>query len=508
MNSNIYNDSNSIGKSDTNKYISTAQGESKISITKNNNIPLTMNGINFSLFSNNIDNNKISKSTDKVMRKIDVDQTFISWPYQIVEINSKINHLLKVSKYAGKGRNMNQKKVQNYNTNNNQKIVNRNYNIKSVEIDLGNNYSLTNSNNNMMTDDLDNNAIYEDKDNLKNKQKNVNKLNEINLIKERWIAKNRIEDEIRISVLGEIKKKNSIGTYINSYLNNTLIKYEENSNYYLLTQKNNNLIKESFQLHSNTDFKNEINKFINKNKEFDYIPPVLILDCDQIKNLYDETVNINKNSSLIQEKQFINSFEIIGDKKQKNIIFEQELLNEENQIKNGGVFELIETKNEKKSEKENEDIIFKNKINNSFNGLHNYLIIKKEIELKIKGQLFNQKYYINNKIEIKKKDYADFGQYTPASLLIDKFLIFAVSKNAKYSCPVVENDFSIFNNKFNTKKKFFDSNLMKPTGFYLCIERTIKYENDRINNSSRLRNNNENKEFGYNNVIDCSYNIK
>ena len=110
MNTNNNKNFNTIEHTDTNIYLSSIQGDTKINSVKSNNYPLAMNGINFSYISNNIDNHKISKSTDKVMRKLDVDQTFVSWPYQIVEINNKINHLLKVSKYSGKGRNMKDRK--------------------------------------------------------------------------------------------------------------------------------------------------------------------------------------------------------------------------------------------------------------------------------------------------------------------------------------------------------------------------------------------------------------
>ena len=548
MNTSNNKNFNTIEHTDTNFCLSSIQGDTKITSVKSNNFPLTMNGINFSYIPNNIDNHKVAKSSDKVIRQPGGYQTFSNSPYQVIEINDKVNHRLKISKFSYKGRN--KRRSREYHYSDNERDFNRNNYIKTVEIDLRNKNNLTTSNINMMINNKDNNTINTnyDVDDLKNKKKIPNKYDETKRIKERWLAKSRIEDEVRVTVLGEIKN-NSSETYINNYLNNTLLKNgNDNTDYYFLTQQNENLIHEPLQLNPNNDIKNEMSKFINKNINSDYIPPVLILDSDQIKNLYDETVKKNKN--LLLEKQSDNIFEITADKTLKikewdkpltienqiflgfaNIIqkdtivyepeivsilnifgepkknvFDQELLNEENQINSGGMFELTGIKKEKEDEKEDEDIVLRAKINNSLYDQHENLIVNKEIELNIKAQICKNNI---NDVEIIKKECADFEQNTPASLLNDKFLFFAVSKNTKYCCPVFENNFSYLSNICNSKNKCFDINLMQSTGFYLCIERRGKHGSDRLNSSSKLKSNKENKELGHcNTVVGSSHNIQ
>ena len=167
---------------------------------------------------------------------------------------------------------------------------------------------------------------------------------------------------------------------------------------------------------------------------------------------------------------------------------------------------IVTIKKEKEDEKEDEDIVLRAKINNSLYEQHENLIVNKEIELNIKAQICKNNI---NDVEIIKKECADFEQNTPASLLNDKFLFFAVSKNTKYCCPVFENNFSYLSNICNSKNKCFDINLMQSTGFYLCIERRGKHGSDRLNSSSKLKSNKENKELGHcNTVVGSSHNIQ
>ena len=72
----------------------------------------------------------------------------------------------------------------------------------------------------------------------------------------------------------------------------------------------------------------------------------------------------------------------------------------------------------------------------------------------------------------KKSSSEDFGQFTPISMLNEKFNVYAVSRNLKYSTPERQGFLNFINSNF--KAKCFDTIKLKRNNFSLIIE---KYEN-------------------------------
>ena len=78
----------------------------------------------------------------------------------------------------------------------------------------------------------------------------------------------------------------------------------------------------------------------------------------------------------------------------------------------------------------------------------------------------------------------NFGQYTPISMLNDKFFVYAISRNIKYSVPESQGFINYLNYDKYSKKEFGKNDLQK-NKFSLKIARMNKFENN-----NKKKNNN------------------
>ena len=182
------------------------------------------------------------------------------------------------------------------------------------------------------------------------------------------------------------------------------------------------------------------------------INPIYVLNDKQIKQIYE-----NLNKDIISNKKE-NKNTVLSIEKQKWIDFE--------------IIEIFTPKN-------------KNKDNNTNPNSKRLFINNREL----KNDKVSEVEY-----EGQKKSNEDFGQGTPFSMLDEKFNIYAVSKNNKYSVPERKESFYCSN---QTHFKSFNLDLLTKNSFNLKIERC---ENSDSNKTSKNENINDN------NVIDYSKN--
>ena len=81
-----------------------------------------------------------------------------------------------------------------------------------------------------------------------------------------------------------------------------------------------------------------------------------------------------------------------------------------------------------------------------------------------------------DKLSDTRKVFQDFGQSTPLSMLYEKFLVFAVSRNIKYSVNSPQNNVFYINELNKIKKYGFDSEKLLVNKFSLWIEKIDKIE--------------------------------
>ena len=81
-----------------------------------------------------------------------------------------------------------------------------------------------------------------------------------------------------------------------------------------------------------------------------------------------------------------------------------------------------------------------------------------------------------DKLSDTRKIFQDFGQSTPLSMLYEKFLVFAVSRNIKYSVNSPQNNVFYINEINKIKKYGFDSEKLLVNKFSLWIEKIDKIE--------------------------------
>ena len=81
-----------------------------------------------------------------------------------------------------------------------------------------------------------------------------------------------------------------------------------------------------------------------------------------------------------------------------------------------------------------------------------------------------------DKLSDTRKIFQDFGQSTPLSMLYEKFLVFAVSRNIKYSVNSPQNNVFYINELNKIKKYGFDSEKLLVNKFSLWIEKIDKIE--------------------------------
>ena len=81
-----------------------------------------------------------------------------------------------------------------------------------------------------------------------------------------------------------------------------------------------------------------------------------------------------------------------------------------------------------------------------------------------------------DKLSDTRKVFQDFGQSTPLSMLYEKFLVFAVSRNIKYSVNSPQNNVFYINELNKIKKYGFDSEKLSINKFSLWVEKIDKIE--------------------------------
>ena len=81
-----------------------------------------------------------------------------------------------------------------------------------------------------------------------------------------------------------------------------------------------------------------------------------------------------------------------------------------------------------------------------------------------------------DKLSDTRKIFQDFGQSTPLSMLYEKFLVFAVSRNIKYSVNSPQNNVFYINEINKIKKYGFDSEKLLVNKFSLWVEKIDKIE--------------------------------
>jgi len=334
------------------------------------------------------------------------------------------------------------------------------------------------------------------------KEEKKSKENEIDNNLNRW--KNmEIINEKPISFLKEEKKskENEIDNNLNRWKNNLQKEIKEN-----FTLKEN--IKEGNFLYSENDYIKDLIKniyipqdndntfcFLNNNiycKDFNHIDYNIIKsnNKDQLeKDLHDfykeKKINYLKNKDNNEELK-INPIYVLNDKQIEQIY---ENLNKDiNSNKKGNInsalsiekqkwidFEIIEVFTPKNKNKDNNT-----NPNSKRLSANNYELKNDKVsEVNYEGQ---------------KKPNKDFGQETPFSMLDEKFNIYAVSKNNKYSVPEMQKSFN-YSNQAHIRGFNFD--LLQKNNFNLMIKRC---ENSDSNKTSK------NENIIDNNIIDYSRN--
>ena len=91
-----------------------------------------------------------------------------------------------------------------------------------------------------------------------------------------------------------------------------------------------------------------------------------------------------------------------------------------------------------------------------------------------------------------KNNSQDFGQYTPISMLNDKFFVYAITRNIKYSVPESQGFINYLNYDKYVKRDFGNDKLQK-NKFSLKIAKINKNEN----NNKKKNNNNNNSVIDY-----------
>ena len=328
-----------------------------------------------------------------------------------------------------------------------------------------------------------NNNKLKNKNKLFNEAQFVTKLNIFGISKIKWNDLNKNKNEINFGIINNNEFGNKNKKKI--FEDELLIQNQYDSSIYITSASNKN---------SN-----------NKNMLYNEAEIVSILSIlgkpkiiwnDLIKNQNEINfgiINIIKKKpfpkdELILKPEIVSILKILGDSKIKE---NNNIINKPNyEIQNARI-ELL-SKNKKNNENEIEEIIELNS-----NKKKDYLNFLNSPEFEINTE--NVTHNINN---IQKND---FGQCTPPSLLLDKYLVFAVSKNIKYTRPVTLYNFSFLGNYM--KRILFDENYMKITGFSLWIERIDKGES-LVNSTQRIDEPKE-RNFNYtNSVIDYSCSMK
>ena len=321
-----------------------------------------------------------------------------------------------------------------------QKEIDINYNIDENDIKINKNKELFDKwNNDVKTMRVDNVSFVVD--NIKIKEKEIDDL----LV--RW--NNCLKDDNKIIISFEkIKDKNIFKYSEENYIKDVLSKviFIKNSNiFYIMTLGNNNLkdpIKLNYKIINPKD-KNEletsVKNFYNENK---------------LKNSVSQSTN-----SLNQIPQ-LNPI-IVLNEEQMNQLYEK--LNIKNKSKDSGTGTVLDSK------KENVET--------------NFTISKQiAIDYEIVEQLSNSFNSKTEKVYDIRKVYQEFGQSTPLAMLYEKFLVYGVSRNMKYSIQAPQVNLN-YPGKRNKNSNKFDPSKLIINKFSLWVERIDKIDSYKSSNT-------------------------
>ena len=299
------------------------------------------------------------------------------------------------------------------------------------------------------------------------------KKREIENIINRWKNEKNIVKEINIS-FAKIKtnvKENIINNYNNINRWNSIIKKEKNQ--YFTIFKND--YKDKF-LYSEKDYIKDLTKniYISKNNDnifyilnndnciddFNTIDYKIIkpnnknqLESDLYNFYKEKKENYIKNKDNNEELK-LNPIYILNDKQIKQFFQE---LNIDNKSSNKNIYINTQLSMARQTAIDYEVIeIFtpknKNKDNNSNNSFTNR---SNEVNTLKNGKTSESVYKKG------KRGSEDFGQYTPISMLGEKFFIYAVSRNLKYSIPERQGFLNFINYNKDNKNGNYDYKALK-----------------------------------------------
>ena len=298
-------------------------------------------------------------------------------------------------------------------------------------------------NNENKTINLENILFYEDNNNKKEKE------NE-NIIIDKWNNNNQKENKIFLSYEVKTDKNNfnySEKKYINDIMENIYISENNKYNIFILNYERNinNMNKINYKIikpNNKKEFESILLNFYSENQK-------------NLENLDDLNKDNNLSQILINKEGHINPIFILND----------------NQIK-----QLYEEFNNKKELKDS-FLTISNEIELCYEIIDPYLPDDNN-----RNHLDDNKFEKINEFKLKGKKilYQDFGETTPLSMLQNKFYVYAVSRNIKYSIQSPQPFITYVNNANNyVNKKGAGFKNIKINHFSLWIERIDKFDSYR-----------------------------
>ena len=277
-----------------------------------------------------------------------------------------------------------------------------------------------------------------------------------------WNKNNKLTNDINVSFLvnqekkwiNNIRKENKISLSYESVIDKDFFKYSEKQYIndlmkYIYFDKNNQNNLFIVNYGDNEDDLDKIKYKIIKPKNKNELELFLFNYFNENNNIIYKSDDLNKDNNQSQRS-----------------IYKETHINPTFILKDNQIKQLYEVFNKK--EWKNDD-----------------LSISKQIDIKyeIIEPNFGKNVSLNKCEEIEqfelngiKKIYEDFGETTPLSLLNDKFYIYAVSRNIKYSIQSPQKYISYLNN--NSKNKMLSSydKIKNINHFSLCIEKIDKLD--------------------------------
>lgn len=385
-----------------------------------------------------------------------------------------------------------------------------NEDIDSYKTDLSNTYSINDSEKQNRY-----NKEFKNKDN--NGTNSTNSVNErliaINKIEGRWLNNSISNQEINFSfIFDQIQsQKKQIENMINNWKKNNTIKKEVDINF-ISEKKEENKIKmkekemNDLLLNWNNNLKedNKINVFYEEIKEkniFKYSEEKYLNDILSKVPFPDKKNNTNNIFYLLNMNYISNlltklNYKVVNPKDKieleslvKNFYNENKLNNNLNKSNNSfdQVYQInpLMILNEEQMSLLNEKIN-KNKIKDSVEitgtdskkeNIDTLYTISKQIA--IDYEIIEQSQSNISKTDKQndiRKVYQNFGQSTPLSMLYEKFLVFAVSRNIKYSVHSSQNNIFYENHLNKNKTNGFEIDKLMINTFSLWVEKIDKIE--------------------------------